>query len=197
MNEASNEISRPEEATPPAFWTPLREGEREILLKQNRGRVFDCAEVLFVARRCGGGYPQAVVSNPLSPEGLPFPTLFWLTCPYLRRRCGELESAHKIAELETIFAADGEAVKKWHAAYAALRLSLIPPRGRERIKKMKPGIARVLSESGVGGINLKENPHAAKCLHLQTATLLGLGSHPAESWLRAELGAMECAGSLV
>lgn len=159
---------------------------------QNKGRAFGESGVLAVARRCRFGFPQVVVSEPLSREMKPFPTLFWLTCPFLKRRCGELESMQKIAELEKLFSSMPDDVARYHADYAALRLSLIPDGAKRALERDNPAMLAVLAESGVGGINYSGGCCAPKCLHLQTAAWLGMGAHPAAAWLEAEIGPLEC-----
>lgn len=183
---------KPEGISPPAFWNALKEGDASALAVQNRGRAFGEADVLAVARRCRFGFPQVVVSAPLSRGMKPFPTLFWLTCPFLKRRCGELESMQKIAELEKLFASMPDDVARYHADYAALRLSLIPDGAKRALEREKPAMFAVLAESGVGGINYSGGCCAPKCLHLQTAAWLGMGAHPAAAWLEAEIGPLEC-----
>ena len=171
----------------------MKEGDAAVLAVQNKGRAFGEADVLAVARRCRFGFPQAVVSAPLSRGMKPFPTLFWLTCPFLKRRCGELESMQKIAELEKLFASMPEDIARYHADYAALRLSLIPDGAKRALEREYPAMFAVLAESGVGGINYSGGCCAPKCLHLQTAAWLGMGAHPAAAWLEAEIGPLECA----
>ncbi|MEG1603015.1 MAG: DUF501 domain-containing protein [Cloacibacillus sp.] len=187
-----NAQERPEEFSPPAFWSALTGSDLELLKIQRRGRKTDAAEVLWVARRCSHGAPQVIVSSPLSRDGSPFPTIFWLTCPYLNRRCGGLESAQKISELEKIFADAPEAARAMHHAYAALRMSLLTPQQREAAQKKGNAILSVLTDTGVGGINWKEALCGAKCLHLHTATWLGTGEHPAKAWLAEAVGPLEC-----
>ncbi len=152
------------------------------------------SDVLAIVRRCRFGFPQAVVSSPLSRDMRPFPTLFWLTCPYLKRRCGELESLHKISALEKIFSSMADKVAHYHAYYAALRLSLVPVSAREALERSNPAMLAAIAESGVGGIDYVAagGRCAPKCLHLQTATWLGLGEHPAADWLASEIGELEC-----
>ena len=182
----------PEEFTPPAFWSPVTGEDLHILASQMRNRKFDPSSVLYVAARCGMGVPQVVVSSPLSKDGAPFPTIFWLTCPWLVQRCGELESLRKISELEAEFRRASGAVELWHRRYAALRLSLLTEGQRSHLTGLGDGMRRTLEESGVGGIDFAAAPFAAKCLHLQTATMLGMREHPAKDWLASELGALEC-----
>ena len=183
----------PEEYALPAFWTDLREEDLPILREQTKGRKFDTSAVLAVARRCRHGFPQVVVSSPISSSGMPFPTVFWLTCPFLDHRCGELESEQRIAELEELFGTRSEAVAKMHLDYAKLRLSLAGGEAAPAFSGMSAGMRRSLAQLGVGGINWRDAPRAVKCLHLQTATWLGMGGHPAGEWLAEKIGAQDCA----
>ena len=193
---AESNTREPEGISPPAFWSALKESDAAALAVQNKGRAFGESDVLAVARRCRFGFPQAVVSAPLSRGMKPFPTLFWLTCPFLKRRCGELESMQKIAELEKLFASMPEDIERYHADYAALRLLLIPDGAKRALENENPAMFAVLAESGVGGINYAGGCCAPKCLHLQTAAWLGMGRHPAAAWLESEIGLLECpAGS--
>lgn len=163
-----------------------------------RQRKFDASVILCVVRRCSFGCPQAAVTYPIM-HGAPFPTIFWLTCPHLEKICSALESDHKIPEFEQILASKPEETENMHGKYAELRMALM--RCMLRIKKddlcgLNGKVIRVLEESGVGGIDYKAAPYGAKCLHLQTATWLGMGSHPAAEWLAEHIGPLECSECL-
>lgn len=183
---------RPEEEFPPALWTPLTEADIAVLRRQNKGRRFDASLVYAVAARCSRGCPQVTVCYPAARGGKPFPTLFWLTCPHLSRVCGLLESNQMVSELESIFAEIASEVEAWHERYAALRACLLKEQSDRLTEAEILSVSKLTDGYGVGGINWRAMPSAAKCMHLQTATMLGLGSHPAEEWLRTELGVMEC-----
>ena len=45
-----------------------------------------------VAHRCSCGLPDVVETAPRLPDGTPFPTLFYLTCPRAAAAVGRLES---------------------------------------------------------------------------------------------------------
>ncbi|MEG1799920.1 MAG: DUF501 domain-containing protein [Synergistaceae bacterium] len=151
--------------------------------------------MLAVAKRCRHGHPQVLLCKPLSESMEPFPTIFWMTCPYLDKKCGELESEHKIRELESLLSGNEEEIKKFHTEYTDLRMSLIPAAQKETLNTKYPKMMEKMLTVGVGGINWHEAPSAVKCLHLQTATWLGCGHHPSEDWLKSELGDIECADS--
>lgn len=169
----------------------LRPEDLKVLAGQNSARRFDHSKVVSVARRCAHGYPQVLVCKPLA-GGVPFPTVFWLTCPYIDRRCGELESQQKILELESIFRAEERAISALNNYYAELRKSLIGEAELQRLKENRPAIWESLTASGIGGIDVKKYPFAAKCLHLQVATWLGIGRHPAGKWLLQNIGELDC-----
>jgi len=129
-----------------------------------------------------------IVCSPLSAKGSPFPTIFWLTCPFLCRKCGELESGRKARELEDLFRTIPDGVEKWHRDYAALREDIL----KSHVSEAEAN-ACCQPERGVGGIDWKRAPYAVKCLHLQVATWLGFG-HPAGDWLEREVKDVTCSG---
>ncbi|NLD05210.1 MAG: DUF501 domain-containing protein [Synergistaceae bacterium] len=162
----------------PAFWTSLTEEDISLLKERNRRRRFDISIIFAVAARCSFGYPQVLVCRQRRKGGAPFPTLFWLTCPFLDRKCGELESLQKISELEELFRYRKTEISYWHERYAFLR---------KNVSEEDADIS-----TGVGGINWQDAPHAVKCLHLQVATWLGWRYHPAADWLKEQLEETEC-----
>lgn len=170
--------------------TCLTDIDRKVLTGRNKSRRFDLSIVYAVARRCRYKHPQVLLCRPFGVEG-PFPTTFWLTCPYLEKRCAELESEQQIALLEEILASRLEETDKWHKAYALLRKKTLDAGAAEQ------GAAQLYSvlDKGAGGIDNEKNPSAAKCLHMQVAAWMGMGWHPAADWLEERLGALyECSG---
>ena len=173
-------------------WEALSQRDREILLMQNAGKKFDISVVHAVAKRCRAGYPQVVVCLPFPYASQPFPTLLWLTCPYLMKKCGELESQRKISELEDIFKLRKSEVDKWHREYSSLRAELITRETENLIKGKSDRMWNTLMSSGAGGMDWHKAPSAVKCLHLQIAGYLGMKWHPAEDYLTAEFFTFEC-----
>ena len=51
-----------------------------------------------VAHRCGCGLPDVVETEPRLPDGTPFPTTFYLTCPRLSGEIGRLEGSGVMRE---------------------------------------------------------------------------------------------------
>jgi hypothetical protein len=135
---------------------------------------------LGINRFCVYDYPQVITNRPLivlEPDIEIFPTLYWLTCPYLNKEVAQLEADGFIAQFEQRIDEDPEfaaAVRKNHADYAARRLALIPVEVRERMGKDYPQRYQVLAETGVGGTR---NPHGVKCLHAHVADYLVNGEN--------------------
>ncbi|NMB00540.1 MAG: DUF501 domain-containing protein [Firmicutes bacterium] len=149
------------------------------MIKDQIGR--DPRGVLGVNKICEWGYPQVIVNRPvfaLVSDIEVFPTLYWLTCPYLRKEVALLEAEGLIAEFETRVQDDpkfAEQLAKSHQSYAEERLALIPADVQERMKQEYPERYRVLAESGVGG---SRSIHGVKCLHMHLADYLARGENP-------------------
>lgn len=189
MAKGTNDKRKQEKTFSPAFWCELTEKDKSVLLANNTARSFDTDFVYAVARRCKHGFPQVLLCRSFMSDGTPFPTLFWLACPFLDKRCAELEAEHKIPELERELEKYAEDVKQWHKEYSELRKKLADSDDLSRIKNLE-AILKSFEKYGVGGIN-REKPCTAKCLHLQTATMLGW-KHPCAEWLLEQIGKTEC-----
>ena len=176
-------------ASRPLFaFLPLAPGDRVLLRRQMSCRRFDDSLVLAVARRCFWGFPQVILCDPMGPSG-PFPTTFWLTCPYLDRLCGTLEGEGAVRCLEGFLVDRREAWIAYHEEAVLLRLALLGARGAF-VRRFRPRLWEGI-RGGVGGVRLQDRPRV-KCLHLQVASWLGRGRHPGEAWLRSRLGPLDC-----
>lgn len=136
----------------------------EIIEKQ-LGRCV--SNVLTIGKRCIYGYPQVIKSFPLK-DGKPFPTLYWLTCPYLVEEVSKLEAQQKITEIEKIIQNDPELKRQLvrvHQVEIEKRMKLLG----EKINSLPENMIKKLKETGVGGI---ENFSSVKCLHLHYASYL-------------------------
>lgn len=105
-----------------------------------------------VAVRCGAGFPVVVEQPARTPDGAPFPTVFWLTCPGLVRAVARLEAAGGVRALEAEIADDAIAAASYIEATQRHR-ALRPPGGR-----------------GIGGV---AHAGTVKCLHAHVAFALG------------------------
>jgi hypothetical protein len=112
-----------------------------------------------VGHRCPCALPDVVVTDPRLPDGTPFPTTYYLTCPRAASLIGTLEGSGLMRELEARVGDDGElaaAYRTAHEAYLAARSSIDDV----------PEIAGV----SAGGM-----PDRVKCLHALAAHALAAG----------------------
>jgi uncharacterized protein len=117
-----------------------------------------------VAHRCPCGAPDVVETDPRLPDGTPFPTLYYLTCPKAAGAIGTLEAGGMMREMTERLATDADlavAYRSAHESYLAARESV----------EVVPEIAGVTA----GGM-----PDRVKCLHVLVAHALaeGPGANP-------------------
>jgi len=117
-----------------------------------------------VAHRCPCGNPDVVEVAPRLPDGTPFPTLFYLTCPRAVAACSRLESAGLMKEQQARLAEDPQlaaAYRKAHEDYLAQRETVM------RVEE-------------IAGVSAGGMPDRVKCLHVQLGHALaaGLGVNP-------------------
>ncbi len=115
--------------------------------------------VRAVAHRCGCGLPDVVETEPRLPDGTPFPTLYYLTCPRAAALIGTLEGTGVMRELEARLSDEADL----RAAYAEAHDDYL--RRREAIEVV-PEIAGV----SAGGM-----PSRVKCLHVLAGHALAAG----------------------
>jgi hypothetical protein len=112
-----------------------------------------------VAHRCPCSLPDVVATVPRLPDGTPFPTTYYLTCPRAASLIGTLESSGLMREMEARLGAEPElaaAYRAAHEAYLADRASL--------------GDVREIAGISAGGM-----PDRVKCLHVLAAHALAAG----------------------
>ena len=125
--------------------------------------------LLKVERRCPYGYPQVILVYPLIEEK-PFPTTFWLTCPFLAEEIDHLEEEGWIKKMETILREDtrlNARLQRAHRAYIEERMHLLSVEDRRFLADS--GMSVSLLEKGIGGI---ADFNRVKCLHLHVAHAL-------------------------
>ena len=134
--------------------------------------------VLGIAHRCPCGLPDVVETAPRLPDGTPFPTLFYLTCPRATAAMSRLEAAGLMREMTARLGTDSElrsAQISAHKGYASLRASAAAQAGVDPLPDGSPT---------AGGM-----PDRVKCLHALAAHELAV---PGSNRLGAE--ALEAAG---
>lgn len=112
-----------------------------------------------VAHRCPCGLPDVVETAPRLPDGTPFPTLYYLTCPRAVAECSRLESVGVMRDLTARLATDGE----FAASYRAAHLDYL---ARRRVVEDVPEI---------GGVSAGGMPERVKCLHVHLGHALAAG----------------------
>jgi hypothetical protein len=70
-----------------------------------------------VAHRCPCGLPDVIQTAPRLPDGAPFPTLYYLTCPRASSAVGRLEAGGVMAEMTQRLAGDGDLRRGFLAAH--------------------------------------------------------------------------------
>jgi hypothetical protein len=136
-----------------------------------------------VAHRCPCSLPDVVATEPRLPDGTPFPTTFYLTCPRAASRIGSLEGSGLMKEMEGRLADDVELA----AAYAA---------AHERYLAARAELGDVPE---IAGISAGGMPDRVKCLHVLAAQALaqGRGVNPLGDEVLDELGAWWATGPCV
>jgi hypothetical protein len=141
-------------------------GDQELIARQ-MGRAPRGEYV--IARRCVYRFPQ-VLRVPPVVDGNPFPTLYWLTCPFLCHAVSELEGRGWVGRLEQRLAAEAElraALNRAHVEYVAVRRGLLSMEEEQEFAGR--GQLRELDARGIGGIADRTR---LKCLHLHVAHAL-------------------------
>ncbi len=127
-----------------------------------------------VAKRCHLGIPMVIENHPRLPDGAPFPTLFWLTCPLLVKRASRLESDGWMVGVNEELASD-----------PSLRRRLIEALDRYRSR-------RDAHEPIEGGAAPGGGPEHVKCLHAHLAHQLADSPNPVGAATLARTGWPDC-----
>jgi uncharacterized protein len=111
-----------------------------------------------VAHRCPCGLPDVVETAPRLPDGSPFPTLYYLTCPRAAASVSGLEAAGMMQDMTARLAVDGgarAAYEQAHRDYLARRTTAAADAGLEPLPA---------GTQSAGGM-----PDRVKCLHALVA----------------------------
>ena len=130
--------------------------------------------------KCPWGYPVVLKTHP--HEGGIFPTLYWLSCPYLVKAVSRLEATGLVGKYDERLTEDNsfrQALEVAHLAYAKERSQYVASD-----VNLLPEIKQKLIESGIGG---SENREGVKCLHMHLAHYLATGENPIGKEVWAEL----------
>jgi uncharacterized protein len=121
-----------------------------------------------VAHRCPCGLPDVVETAPRLPDGTPFPTLYYLTCPRAVAAVGSLEAGGLMREMTARVAADDQLRAAYQRAH---REYLVRRHAAARAEGLEPLPAGTQSAGGM--------PDRVKCLHALVAhELAAPGANP-------------------
>ncbi|WP_244931753.1 DUF501 domain-containing protein [Nocardioides sp. W7] len=117
-----------------------------------------------IGHRCPCGNPDVVTTQPRLPNGTPFPTTFYLTCPRAASRIGTLEGTGTMKEMQDRLSEDpalAAAYRAAHERYLAARAAI--------------GSEAGLDVPEIDGISAGGMPDRVKCLHVLAGQALAQG----------------------
>lgn len=112
-----------------------------------------------VAHRCGCGEPDVVTTRPRLPDGTPFPTLYYVTCPRLTGAVSTLEAEGRMRQMQARLDTDSD-----------LRDGYL--RAHERYLAERDRLERV---DEIAGVSAGGMPDRVKCLHVLVGQALVCG----------------------
>ena len=141
-----------------------------------------------IGHRCPCGNPDVVTTEPRLPNGTPFPTTFYLTCPRAASRIGTLEGSGLMKEMQERLGTDPELAAAYREAH-------------ERYLEAREAIGRDagLEVPEIAGISAGGMPDRVKCLHVLAGQALaqGRGVNPLGDEVLDRLGDFWAAGPCV
>jgi uncharacterized protein len=124
-----------------------------------------------VACRCVHGFPAVSEQEPFAVDGTPFPTMYWLTCPWLVTAIDRIEAGGGVRRYSEAAGADpvlAQSLVKAHAEQRALRPEL---------------------DTGVAG---SRQEGSIKCLHAHAAFALARPGYELGDRILAEVEPRWC-----
>ncbi|MBT1162433.1 MULTISPECIES: DUF501 domain-containing protein [Bifidobacterium] len=129
--------------------------------------------MVAVGARCVCGRPLAVVTRPVLPGGIPFPTTCYLTSPEAVKAVSHVEANGVMAEYNDLLAVPDEEGEQLRADYR---------RAHDLYLAFRHELAQRLgdSEEHIAGISAGGMPVRVKCLHalLAQTLVMGAGANP-------------------
>lgn len=117
-----------------------------------------------VGHRCPCGNPDVVTTEPRLPDGTPFPTTFYLTCPRAASLIGTLEASGLMREMSARLVEDEDLAagyQRAHEAYLEARAQVADATGQ--------------SVPEIDGVSAGGMPTRVKCLHVLAGQALAQG----------------------
>jgi len=112
-----------------------------------------------VATRCLYDHPSSIAVAPRLDDGTPFPTLYWLTCPYLAGHIAQAESDGHVAQWATRLAEDPDLAQQMRSA-------------DERYRSLRAEEGGGIDACAGVGIAGQADSCATKCLHVHVSARL-------------------------
>jgi hypothetical protein len=112
-----------------------------------------------VSHRCPCGNPDAIETSPSLPDGTPFPTLYYLTCPLASSGIGRLEASGLMRTMTQRLGSEPELAAQYQAAHESYLAR------REALGHVEQ----------IAGISAGGMPTRVKCLHVLVAHSLSVG----------------------
>lgn len=110
-----------------------------------------------VGHRCPCGRPDVIVTAPRLPDGSPFPTLYYLTCPRAASAIGRVEASGEMSRMTERLGTDDELAARYLAAH-------------EDYLRRREALGPLPTQETAGGM-----PRRVKCLHALVAHSLAVG----------------------
>jgi hypothetical protein len=143
--------------------------------------------VTAVAHRCPCGRPDVVQTAPRLPDGTPFPTLYYLTCPRAAAAVSRQEAAGVMRAMTQRLAGDPALRRAYQAAHEDYRARRDAAARAAGLEPLPPGTQTA------GGM-----PERVKCLHALLAHELAVpGANPLGREALAQAGPWWAAGPCV
>jgi uncharacterized protein len=139
-------------AHPAAVPEDDREAIHRQLGREPRGMV-------AVAHRCACGEPDVVTTAPRLPDGTPFPTTYYVTCPRLTGAVSTLEAEGRMRQMQQRLVSDAELRERYQEAH-------------ERYLSDRAELGDV---SEIEGVSAGGMPDRVKCLHVLVGHSLAAG----------------------
>jgi hypothetical protein len=124
-----------------------------------------------VAARCAYGFPAVTEQAPFGPGGEPFPTTYYLTCPWLVSGIARLEAGGGVERFSRLAASDPDLARSLAEA-------------DEEQRRLRPEL-----DVGIAGTRSREN---LKCLHAHAAFALARPNYELGERVLAEAGERWC-----
>jgi hypothetical protein len=136
-----------------------------------------------IAHRCPCGNPDVVATEPRLPDGTPFPTTFYLTCPRAASMIGTLEGTGTMRTMQERLGQDADLAAAYRTAH-------------ERYLEAREAIGEVPEIAGVSAGGM---PDRVKCLHVLAGQSLaqGPGVNPLGDEVLEALGEFWASGPCV